>query len=114
MYQISEISEFLVAMSTSTELTIKVTPKASSNRLGEIFKMEDGKSVLKIYITQVPEQGKANEAVIDLLAKCWRLPKSILSIKQGTKSRYKILSIAMPKETLMTHLKEHHCLEKCK
>lgn len=42
-----------------------------------------------------PEGGKANAAVIDLLAKTLRTPKSSLSIERGQSSRNEILRIAV-------------------
>lgn len=44
---------------------------------------------LKISVTAKPENGKANEAVIELLAKIWRLRKSQIHILSGETSRQK-------------------------
>ncbi len=44
---------------------------------------------LKISVTAKPENGKANEAVIELLAKVWRLRKSQIHILSGETSRQK-------------------------
>ncbi|MFO0921510.1 MAG: DUF167 domain-containing protein [Pirellulales bacterium] len=48
---------------------------------------------LKIAVTQIAEGGKANDAVIDLLAKQWRLSKSQLAIVRGHTNRQKTIAI---------------------
>ena len=53
----------------------------------------DGRSVLKVYVTAVPDNGKANEAVLKLLAKAWKLPKTTFSIVRGATHRRKVLEI---------------------
>lgn len=73
-------------------LSIRVTPKAKSERIKKEL-LSDGSVVYKVYVTAVPEDGKANEAVIALLAKALGLPKSSLSIARGHSSRDKIISI---------------------
>ena len=74
-------------------LAVKVTPKASADRIQGWAEDETGERVLKIAVTAVPEDGKANKAVIALLAKRLKLPKSALTIASGETSRRKILLI---------------------
>lgn len=85
--------QLFIPTPTGVQFRIKVTPKASSNRLGEVIKTEEGYFVLKVYVTSVPEQGKANEAVIAILAKSLHLPKRSIILKQGAKDRYKMIEI---------------------
>jgi len=75
------------------KLHIKVTPKASAARIQGWAEDEDGERVLKIAVTVVPEDGKANKAVIALLAKRLKLPKSAIEIASGHTSRRKTLLI---------------------
>jgi len=70
-------------------IDIVVTPKAASNRVVE---SEDGKS-LRVYVTTVPEDGKANKAVLKLLSKHLKISKSALTIVRGATSRQKSISI---------------------
>lgn len=72
----------------SVKLKVKVTPKASKNKIG---KVHDG--CLKIYVTAVPEKGKANCAVIDLVADALGIPAYDIEITSGTTSRVKELTI---------------------
>ena len=45
-------------------------------------------------MTAPAEDGKANAALIELLAATWRLPKSAFAVTRGATSRDKVLSIA--------------------
>lgn len=55
--------------------------------------MIEGNHVLKASVTAVPEKGKANEALIRLLSKEWKIPKSSFVIEKGETDRNKILSV---------------------
>jgi len=70
------------------EIAVRVTPRASRNHI-----LRDG-DVLRVYITTVPEDGKANVAVQKLLAKALGISKSRLLLKRGHKSRDKVFHIA--------------------
>lgn len=73
-------------------LEIRVTPKASSNRIKIEYK-PDGSRLYKIYVTAIAEDGKANKAVIELLAKELKISKSFIEIIKGLKCRDKIVKI---------------------
>ncbi len=68
--------------------TVKVTPKAKLNKVIQLNKYN-----YQIYTTAAPDKGKANQAVIKLLAKHLNLPKSSLTIIKGKTSRQKIIQI---------------------
>jgi len=70
-----------------------VTPKASRNRIDGVRREADGGLALRVAVTAAPEDGKANAAVIKLLAKAWRLPKGAFSIRAGAAARRKVLFI---------------------
>jgi uncharacterized protein len=50
--------------------------------------------VLRLRVSEPPEGGKANAALIKLLAKAWKLPKSALSLVAGHTDRRKTLAVA--------------------
>ncbi len=58
--------------------------------------MEDhgGKPVLKAYVTTPPEDGKANAALVVLIADWLGMPKSSVAMVGGQKSRLKSVSVA--------------------
>ncbi len=72
----------------TTVLVLKVVPGASIDHIAGWL---DNK--LKIRVRAAPEKGKANNAVIQILAKTLDLPKSSLSIISGTTSAVKSIRI---------------------
>lgn len=73
-------------MPTAT-IEIHVQPKASRTRI-----VTQGGTV-KIYVTAVPEKGKANKAVIEVIARRLGVPKGAISIVSGERSRKKLLEV---------------------
>ncbi len=86
-----ENKDWKVAISGSVD--VRVTPRASRERI-EADLLPDGTWSLKVYVTCVPEDGKANAAVIAALAKALRLPKSAITITRGQTSRNKVVEIS--------------------
>jgi hypothetical protein len=78
---------------------VRLTPRARAARIDGI---EDGR--LKVAVTAPPAENQANDALLRLLAKEWRLPRSSLSIAAGTKSRNKVVHIAGDPMALMPRL----------
>ncbi|MGX1198252.1 DUF167 domain-containing protein [Parvibaculum sp. MBR-TMA-1.3b-4.2] len=73
-------------------VALKVTPKSGANRIEGL--VSDGEGTrLRLRVTAAPEKGKANEAVIKLVAKAWGLPKSSLSIASGETAPLKMLLV---------------------
>ena len=70
-----------------SQITIRATPKAARNRI-----VEDG-STLRIYVTVVPEGGKANAAITRLLAKALGVPRSRLTLLRGESARDKVFRV---------------------
>ncbi|MFA4835076.1 MAG: DUF167 domain-containing protein [Dehalococcoidia bacterium] len=70
-------------------LRIRVIPNARKNRVLE----EEGQ--LKVYLTAPPAEGKANKALIELLADHFKVKKSSVRIVKGEKSRNKVVEIEM-------------------
>lgn len=77
----------------SLTLHIRLTPKASANKIGELRKDASGLEQLVVYVTAVPEKGKANEALIELLAKHYKTSKSCVTILRGQTDRNKVVQI---------------------
>ena len=69
------------------EIAVRVTPRASRNAV-----VMDGE-MLRVTVTVVPEDGKANAAVIKLLAKALGVAKSRLVLIRGATSRDKVFRI---------------------
>lgn len=68
---------------------IKVTPKASKNKIGNLAAGTYSKEVLKVYVTAPPADNLANKAVIEVLAEYLNCAKSSISIISGLTTREK-------------------------
>lgn len=65
---------------------------------------EQEKGVLRIAVNAVPEQGRANKALIKFVSKQWRVPKSHITLVSGAKDRLKTLNIEGEQTRLMQAL----------
>jgi len=74
-------------------LSLRVTPNAGADRIDGIERRDDGTAVLRIRVTAVPDKGKANAAVIALLAKTLGMPKSSVTLVSGETARLKIVRL---------------------
>ncbi|MBD3296704.1 MAG: DUF167 domain-containing protein [Candidatus Omnitrophica bacterium] len=73
-------------------IEVKVFPKSSREELTE----KDG--ILKAYVKAAPDKGKANKALIDLIAGKYGVRKRDVSIVRGGTSRMKVLDIRVSDE----------------
>jgi len=71
------------------QINIKVVPNASRN---EVILEEDGS--LKIRVTAKATDGKANKAVIEILADHFGVKKNKVSILKGEKARGKVVELS--------------------
>ena len=99
----SEESPFR-SIADGLSVTVKVTPKASRNAVTGLARDADGAAWLTVAVTAAPENGKANAALIKLLAKEWRLAKSAITVASGATSRHKMLHIAGDSRCLLLDL----------
>ncbi len=72
---------------SSALIEVRVQPKASHNRITVV----DGR--IKVYVTAAPEKGKANNAVVEVMARELGVPKRMVSIRSGDHSRTKLLEV---------------------
>lgn len=92
---------FLRRADTGVTVQLRVQPRARRNALE--LTSEGG---LKAAVTAPPEDGKANAAVVTLLAAAWRLPKSSFEVVRGATAREKTLSIAGESASLADRIAE--------
>ena len=79
--------ELRILADNEGRLAVRVTPNAKT----DMVTIEEGQ--VKIRVTVVPEDGKANKAVIALLAKALGVSKSSLSIIRGETARDKLIQL---------------------
>jgi len=87
-------------------VAVRLTPESKATRLTGFADQADGGRVLKASVTAAPERGKANKALLDLLAKTWRLPKTTLSVATGATGRAKQIHVAGDPAALRKSLDE--------
>ena len=77
-----------MSLQVTSEIRVKLLPKSSRNQIvgreGDHFKVK---------VTAPPIEGRANKALIDLLAKKLHVPKSHIEIISGKHSRLKWIRI---------------------
>jgi uncharacterized protein len=74
-------------------LYVRLTPRSARDALEGIETLADGQCVLKARVRAVPEDGKANDALIALVAKSLKIPSSRVKIAAGASSRHKCLAL---------------------
>ena len=91
-------------VSAGVRLRLKVAPKSKRNEIGGLLDEPDGGKALKVSVTAAPEDGKANAAVIALLAREWGVAKSAISVVTGATDRRKLVEIRGPSQELLAKL----------
>ncbi len=74
-------------------VVLRVTPRGGSDAIDGVETLANGRSVVKVRVRAIAEGGEANKAVIELLAKSLRVPKSHVRVMSGTTSRLKQIVI---------------------
>ncbi|WP_457643055.1 DUF167 domain-containing protein [Persephonella sp.] len=69
-------------------IRVKVKPNAKKE---EIKQIEN--DLFEVRVTVVPEKGKANKKVVEVLSKYFKVPKSKIRLIKGKKSREKLFEI---------------------
>jgi uncharacterized protein (TIGR00251 family) len=94
--QLSAIETFpgfqLRSAKSGVVLKVRLTPKSSRDAI-EGFADFGGETVLKARVRALPEQGRANAALVKLIAGWLELPARKVSVAEGTKSRVKQVAI---------------------
>lgn len=71
-------------------ICVRVVPRASKNSIERI-----GEAEYRVRLTMPPIDGRANEKLIELLAKHFHVAKSLVSIAGGKSSRIKTIDITL-------------------
>jgi uncharacterized protein len=86
------------------ELRCKVTPKAGRDRLAGLAPGPGGETWLAVKVGAPPEDGKANEAVMRLIAKQLGIAVSRVSLRAGATARWKTLMVDADPATVEARL----------
>lgn len=80
---------------SSRRIRVRLQPKASKSEIsGWKPDPDTGEPVLQARVTAPPAGGKANRALIQLLSKEFKTPKSRIRIVQGESSRDKLVELS--------------------
>ena len=82
------------ALRDGLRLAIRATPKASSDRILGVIADGHGGTALKVAVTAPPEDGKANAALVKLLARELALKPGDIAVMKGVSARSKVIAIA--------------------
>jgi uncharacterized protein (TIGR00251 family) len=86
---------FLRRNALGVTVDLRVQPRARRAAL------EAADGALKAQVTAPPEDGKANQAVIALLAAEWRLPRSSFDVIKGQAARAKTVRVTGESEAIV-------------
>ena len=94
------------AVQQHVELRIRLTPSGGRDAIDGVETDAEGQAYLKARVTAVPEDGKANKALIALLSKALKIPKSSISFITGETSRRKILRLDGDPQEIVVRLQK--------
>jgi uncharacterized protein (TIGR00251 family) len=96
--------ELPAAAADGIRIAVRLTPHGRADRIEGIVHSANGRPAVKVSVTAPPVEGRANDALVLLLAKQWSVPKRDLAIVAGQKSRDKIVHIAGDPAALLSHI----------
>lgn len=85
-------------------LSVRLTPNGGRDAVEGWETGADGESYLKARVSDPPDKGKANKALIALVAKAAGVAKSAVSLVSGDTQRKKILQIEGDPEDIVLRL----------
>ena len=87
-------------------LAVRLTPKASVARIIGLAREADGGVALKVAVTAPPEAGKANDALLALVAELLDLRRRDVTLALGATNRRKLVHVAGDPAALARRLEE--------
>ncbi|MCB1444581.1 MAG: DUF167 domain-containing protein [Rhizobiaceae bacterium] len=91
--------------SGESRLAVRLTPNGGRDAIDGLERGPNGAPLLlRARVSAPPEDGKANKALIALLSKAFRVPKTSIAIVSGETSRMKNLRIAADPEVFAEKL----------
>jgi uncharacterized protein (TIGR00251 family) len=82
------------AVAGGVELRVRAQPNASRDAVEGLGEDAAGEVFLKVRVRAVPEKGKANAAIEQLIARALGIPKSAVSVEKGETQRIKTVRIS--------------------
>ncbi len=82
-------------MASSPTITVRLTPRARADRIVGVEIDAHGQQVLKVAVAAPPVDGKANDALLALLARTFDVPKSAVVLVGGATARTKRVALGL-------------------
>lgn len=98
-------SDFYEIKQEGARLLVRASPGAKADAIAGRWTGAEGEARLAVKVSAPPDKGKANAAIIKLLAKALGLPKSAFLIASGETSRLKTIDIKAEKKALAAALR---------
>ncbi len=86
------------------DIFVRLTPKSSRDALEGVAVSADGRTHLKARVRAVPEKGKANQALVSLIAKALGVPAGAVVIAVGDTARLKTVRVTGEAEAIEQRL----------
>ena len=93
------MSGILRPVAGGIEIFLRLTPRAARDALGKTWSGQD-KTYLLAHVRALPEDGKANGALLDLLARELDVPRATLALASGHAARLKTVRLQAEGTTL--------------
>ena len=74
-------------------VSVRATPKGGRDSIDGTVELADGQTALKVRVRAAPTDGKANDALIRVLAKAVGVPPRAVTLLQGAAARTKTFRI---------------------
>lgn len=97
--------DWLTKHPEGARIALRVTPRAASSRVQGIEVDGAGRAHLSVRISAPPEAGKANAALIRLLARRWRMAQRDLEVVSGAGTRRKVLQVRGSPDVVVARLR---------
>jgi uncharacterized protein YggU (UPF0235/DUF167 family) len=98
------VSDFFRARDGGLDLFVRLTPKASADRVDGIETAADGRARLAARVRAVPEKGAANTALERLIAESLGLARSRVSVIAGHTARLKTMRVEADPSSVLAAL----------
>ena len=92
-------------MAERIELLVRATPRGGRDEVSGLVLDAAGEVWLAVRVTPPAQGGKANEAVLRLLARTLGVPRSRLELTAGISARSKRIAVDAPHEQIETSLR---------
>ncbi len=82
------------ATADGVRVRLRLTPRAARNAIEGVDRDAAGRHRVRVRVTAVAEKGRANAAMIKLLAKAWAVPAGRIRVTAGATDRNKTVLVA--------------------